>query len=244
MRRMIPQKQIEKIDNLPDVEKSKVGVKQVDFYRVPVQNLDGTANLIFTLDADGYPTLFGEGAGEDQQIGFGLYDGDPIATIASDGEDAWVSVFASEITMDAPTVTITADGKEVAKFSEDGVEMGNLYVLPEGSEEGEPVIGAQEELTICAGDPSLAVTGDEGTSIYLGADIIVLTVNNDNNRGVARIETNAQSDIVLSNYNEGGFELVPEQGGYIKLKNLPTSNPQVAGALWNDNGTLKISSGS
>lgn len=32
-------------------------------------------------------------------------------------------------------------------------------------------------------------------------------------------------------------------GNNIICPNLPTSDPQVAGALWNDNGVLKISAG-
>ena len=31
--------------------------------------------------------------------------------------------------------------------------------------------------------------------------------------------------------------------GLLKIRNLPTSDPQVVNAVWNDNGTLKISSG-
>lgn len=33
------------------------------------------------------------------------------------------------------------------------------------------------------------------------------------------------------------------QNGYIKLQKIPTSDPKVEGAIWNDNGTLKISAG-
>jgi hypothetical protein len=34
-----------------------------------------------------------------------------------------------------------------------------------------------------------------------------------------------------------------ELSGIIKMKNLPTSDPQVAGVIYNDGGTLKISAG-
>ena len=37
---------------------------------------------------------------------------------------------------------------------------------------------------------------------------------------------------------------VSNTGGNIVVSGLPTSDPHVAGALWNDNGVLKISSGS
>jgi len=42
----------------------------------------------------------------------------------------------------------------------------------------------------------------------------------------------------------GNLKLSLESGGQILIENLPTSDPAVANALWNDSGTLKISAGS
>jgi hypothetical protein len=54
----------------------------------------------------------------------------------------------------------------------------------------------------------------------------------------------------LKNYCEQTYEkqenLIPDidtNSNNIKLSNLPTSDPGVAGQLWNDNGTVKVSSG-
>lgn len=41
----------------------------------------------------------------------------------------------------------------------------------------------------------------------------------------------------------GGITLDAQTGGLIKILDLPTSDPVVAGALWNNAGTLKISAG-
>lgn len=42
---------------------------------------------------------------------------------------------------------------------------------------------------------------------------------------------------------DAGLKLEPKAGGNVFIMNLPTSDPQKAGALWNDNGTLKVSNG-
>ena len=44
-------------------------------------------------------------------------------------------------------------------------------------------------------------------------------------------------------YLDGHLELLRIQNQYVYLYNLPTSDPVEAGALWNDAGTIKISSG-
>ena len=76
---------------------------------------------------------------------------------------------------------------------------------------------------------------------------------------VSGISSNYNVDI-LAAMNEGegdysveiqltdkGITLDPDYNmlgeGYLKILNLPTSDPGVQGALWNDNGTLKISAG-
>ena len=33
------------------------------------------------------------------------------------------------------------------------------------------------------------------------------------------------------------------QGGHVYLPNLPVADPTIAGALWNDGGTVKVSAG-
>jgi hypothetical protein len=48
------------------------------------------------------------------------------------------------------------------------------------------------------------------------------------------------SDLTLSANGTGGVAITPVK---ITMANLPTSNPNVAGQLYNDSGTLKISAG-
>jgi hypothetical protein len=51
----------------------------------------------------------------------------------------------------------------------------------------------------------------------------------------------------MSNVGAGSIELSVKgntKTETLKITNLPTTDPVDAGAIWNDNGTLKISSGS
>lgn len=58
--------------------------------------------------------------------------------------------------------------------------------------------------------------------------------------GAANASTNSDGgDLVLA----GGAKVGTGSDGNIILNNVPTSDPTVAGALWNDAGTLKISAG-
>jgi hypothetical protein len=42
---------------------------------------------------------------------------------------------------------------------------------------------------------------------------------------------------------DGTTRVTVKAGGAIIFSGIPTSNPNVAGQLWNDGGTLKISAG-
>ena len=64
-------------------------------------------------------------------------------------------------------------------------------------------------------------TGD----VVIGSDLVVNTIKSDDS---------AQVTI------EDGLTV---NGTVVMLSNLPTSNPNNAGQLWNDSGTLKISQG-
>ncbi len=57
----------------------------------------------------------------------------------------------------------------------------------------------------------------------------------------ADIVMGAGQDVKL--YGQNGDFIIDSNGNVI-IQNLPTSDPVVSGALWNNNGTLKISSGS
>lgn len=60
-------------------------------------------------------------------------------------------------------------------------------------------------------------------------------------------DINKEDGVAISYYDSENDEVIkvmqftPETG--IVFNGLPTSDPHVAGALWNDNGTLKISAG-
>lgn len=71
---------------------------------------------------------------------------------------------------------------------------------------------------------------------YNGANISIDNSSNHSNitiYGPGNIVLDTEGDLVFTDniYN-------------IIIQHIPTSDPHVAGALWNDNGTLKISSGS
>jgi hypothetical protein len=55
---------------------------------------------------------------------------------------------------------------------------------------------------------------------------------------ISTLTTN--SDLTLSANGTGAVAITPTK---IMMANLPTSDPSVAGQLWNDSGTLKVSAG-
>ena len=55
---------------------------------------------------------------------------------------------------------------------------------------------------------------------------------------ISTLTTN--SDLTLSANGTGAVSITPTK---IMMANLPTSDPSVAGQLWNDSGTLKVSAG-
>lgn len=64
--------------------------------------------------------------------------------------------------------------------------------------------------------------------------------------GFQSISINQSTGTVTVNATYGASATVANltaSGSVIKLTGLPTSNPTVAGALWNDAGTLKVSAG-
>ena len=56
-------------------------------------------------------------------------------------------------------------------------------------------------------------------------------------------DTTATASNVELNTNVTTLNNLTASGGTVLLTNLPTSDPNNAGQLWNDSGTLKISAG-
>ena len=108
---------------------------------------------------------------------------------------------------------------------------------------------------------SYITLNDEG--IYIeGAGVTLYNSNSDDfvqldNSGINMISTNtiylagqdemcniSLSGDTVSILNDGeGTGIIMGPDAALILTGLPTSDPQVAGAVWNDNGVLKISSG-
>lgn len=104
-----------------------------------------------------------------------------------------------------------------------------------------PVIGGSGELaeisvtSISAGGTVKA----EGTgSIALGEDVNALT--DDNVIAIGRGFDSSTQDSFSVGFGQKDFEV---QSGKIFIYNLPTSDPHVAGQLWNSSGTIKVSAG-
>ena len=54
---------------------------------------------------------------------------------------------------------------------------------------------------------------------------------------------NVDKSLVLMGYLGANLELLRIKNQYVYMANLPTSDPEEVNALWNDAGTIKISSG-
>ena len=87
-------------------------------------------------------------------------------------------------------------------------------------------------------DHSVVMQG-ETTSTANGIEVMGSLQFNYDTGGSHEIQFN--SDNVKFDATDGNIVL--EASNYIILNNIPTTDPTVAGALWNDSGTLKISAG-
>jgi len=88
---------------------------------------------------------------------------------------------------------------------------------------------------------SIDISGNTISSTFTNTDINI----SPNGTG----ETVIDSNLVVDNIRSGDSVQVTIEDGLtvngtvVMLSNLPTSNPNNAGQLWNDSGTLKISQG-
>lgn len=90
------------------------------------------------------------------------------------------------------------------------------------------------------------ITGGAGVQVSFNADnqIVLVAGNNTltfHDDGTFSIGT--PNGASVSSGDGVGLLLVAGDTGLIALSPLPTTDPAVAGALWNDNGSLKVSAG-
>lgn len=91
------------------------------------------------------------------------------------------------------------------------------------------------DLSIEAPRIELTSPNTSGISSNYNVDILA-AMNPEEGDYSVEVQLTDKGIIVNPNYNMLGE-------CYLKILNLPTSDPEVEGALWNDNGTLKISAG-
>lgn len=85
--------------------------------------------------------------------------------------------------------------------------------------------------------PRIELTGINNSGISSNYNIDFLAaMDEDEGDYTVELQLTDEGIIIDPDYNMTG-------GCYLKILNLPTTDPHVAGALWNDNGTLKISAG-
>lgn len=88
---------------------------------------------------------------------------------------------------------------------------------------------------------SIDIAGNTISSTYTNTDIVL----DPNGTGDVVIDADLVVNTIKSDDSaqvtvEDGLTV---NGAVVMLSNLPTSNPNNAGQLWNDNGTLKVSAG-
>ena len=75
------------------------------------------------------------------------------------------------------------------------------------------------------------------TDKLIGTDGAVGALNATKNFEVSALKTHVNKDVSIT-----GTSSV--DGAALSMPKLPTSDPAVAGRIWNDSGTLKVSAGS
>lgn len=150
-------------------------------------------------------------------------------TLGKDGDVTWIGGYDSA---DYPGLWINS--------SDETYVIGNSITL-------QPESGSVEIKNDANNDLVLDIRPASGQHSYIG------TATNPINRiymeDDGHILCAPGSRFYITDYqDEGGLGINPNGSVtvYTNLifENLPTSDPQVVGAVWNDNGTLKISSGS
>ena len=63
------------------------------------------------------------------------------------------------------------------------------------------------------------------------------------NQGGDKLEVESGGEIELKSGSTLDVDGTLEASGAVTLSGLPTSDPSIAGRLWNDSGTVKISAG-
>lgn len=127
-------------------------------------------------------------------------------------------------------------------------QTGNYNVLL-GYNAGKGVSGANYSQTIILG----SLSGQNLASASMSNIIIGQYSGNGITSGTGNIIIGGSlcnSDNLFNSLNIGGLilgslygDIYMELAGGLKLSNIPTSDPNKAGRVWNDNGTLKVSAG-
>ena len=122
-----------------------------------------------------------------------------------------------------------SNGDAIIKLSPDGVQTNYIEAIP-GSE-GLSIYSAVE-------DGQISIENSSGSVSLSGENIILNAGNAIVGESSLYFADSAEENCTLTI----GEESIALQGLVI-MSELPTSDPEVAGALWNDNGVLKISAG-
>lgn len=160
----------------------------------------------------------------------GAIDGTPIgANSASTG--AFTTLTATgDITFDTTTLFVDSSANEVGIGTTSPASRFTVYG------DGTPLSFIGESGT---------TTGGIAFRIDDGSNTVVARINGGGSAG--NIDIEADPDNVQSNSDidmtVDGTSLLRLSSGNVFMPNLPTSDPLVANALWNDSGTIKVSSG-
>jgi len=153
--------------------------------------------------------------------------------------------------------------KDYNVISRDGGSQGSLYGWAGFGYH--PIMGIDPQMTSQYNDllsgaaaDGFAVpqnTPDQGAGTYFGDDYetyayitnqpkyfsVNWLIRIEDDTAVALVDDTTFRKINVDGINDDGTTL--SSGSPLNLTNLPTSDPSVAGAVWNDGGTLKVSSG-
>lgn len=138
---MIPQKQIDYIENLeenlPEIEKSESdNGSQIYTIKLETSDPDASAILNITVDNDGSPLVYGGDAGGiTQGIGFGSDGGDPLVLIDSEGD-----VIANGVQTPSVADVETGDNTILLKDEEtDGITITSIGDISLAADTGQNI---------------------------------------------------------------------------------------------------------
>lgn len=244
MRRMIPTKQIDLIEELSKY--LEIQSQRIIFNDVSV-DFRSNGETYAVMDPGDEKLYISEISGEEDplyitsndSIELNVNEGDSVLQMDKNGVNipalAIAQVYRSPeepgISIDSYGDSYGEDGISLTHMNSSGDTVGKIEVSGSGV-----IINGDVDQTFTGYIQLIGSNENAAGCLLLDYQSGSLTGHDSNGDTVGEVKVSDSGVTINGDVDNTG-------SGYILMPDLPTSDPQVEGALWNDNGVLKISAG-